>query len=291
MTGQLSLGHSVRRFARSRIVRTFLRHRVGLVGLGIVTLFSLAAIFAPLLAPHDPLEQRIATARLEPPSAEYPLGTDELGRDLLSRLIYGARISMRIGLIAEGIALSIGIVLGSLAGYLGGWVDNLIMRLTDVFFAIPSLLFLIVVVFIFDANATTIFVALGLISWPSEARLMRSEVLRLRGREFVTAAEALGSPKGRVIVRHILPNALASMVVLGSLGVAGAILSEATLSFLGLGIQQPVPSWGTMINQGQEYIFTAWWYSVFPGLTIMLVVLGFNFVGDALRDALAVEER
>lgn len=267
-----------------------MRHRLGMIGLVIVIAFSAAALFAPQLAPHDPLQQRIATARLEAPSAEYPLGTDELGRDILSRLVYGARISMRIGLIAEGIALVIGMTLGSLAGYLGGWVDNLIMRLTDIFFAIPSLLFLIVVVAIMDATATTIFVALGVISWPSEARLMRAEVLRLREREYVTAARAVGMRNWRIIVRHIMPNAVASLIVVGSLGVAGAILAEATLSFLGLGIQQPVPSWGTMINQGQEYIFSAWWYSVFPGLTIMLAVLGFNFVGDALRDALAVEE-
>lgn len=275
----------------NRFWRAFFRHKLGLLGLIILVLFGLAAIFAPWVAPHDPLTQRIATARLEAPSLEHPLGTDELGRDILSRLIYGARVSLYIGLVAEGVALAIGIVLGSLAGYLGGWVDDLIMRLTDIFFAIPSLLFLIVVVFLFDSSASTIFIALGLISWPSEARLMRSEVLRLRDREFVTAAGALGGRSWRVIARHILPNALASMIVIGTLGIAGAILSEATLSFLGLGIQQPIPSWGTMINQGQEYIFSAWWYSVFPGLTIMLVVLALNFVGDALRDALAVEER
>ena len=275
----------------NRFWRAFFRHKLGLLGLILLVLFGLAAIFAPWVAPHDPLTQRIATARLEAPSLEHPLGTDELGRDILSRLIYGARVSLYIGLVAEGVALAIGILLGSMAGYLGGWVDDLIMRLTDIFFAIPSLLFLIVVVFLFDSSASTIFIALGLISWPSEARLMRSEVLRLRDREFVTAAGALGGRSWRVIARHILPNALASMIVIGTLGIAGAILSEATLSFLGLGIQQPIPSWGTMINQGQEYIFSAWWYSVFPGLTIMLVVLALNFVGDALRDALAVEER
>jgi peptide/nickel transport system permease protein len=285
------LTQTTRAWRKNRFLSAFFRHKLGVVGLVILFLFVVAAIFAPVLAPHDPLEQHIATARLEAPSAEHPLGTDELGRDILSRLIYGARISLYIGLLAEGVALLIGIVLGSLAGYLGGWVDDLIMRLTDIFFAVPSLLFLIVVVFLFDSSASTIFLALGLISWPSEARLMRSEVLRLRDREFVSAAGALGGRSWRVILRHILPNALSSMIVIGTLGIAGAILSEATLSFLGLGIQQPVPSWGTMINQGQEYIFSAWWYSVFPGLTIMLVVLALNFVGDALRDALAVEER
>ncbi|HZJ10007.1 MAG TPA: ABC transporter permease [Trueperaceae bacterium] len=277
-------------FFASRRVRSFTRHRLGLLGLFIVVLFTLVAIFAPQIAPYDPADQRIATARLEPPSLEFLMGTDELGRDLFSRIVYGARISMRIGLIAEGIALVIGIVLGAAAGFFGGAVDNLIMRVTDVFFAIPGLLFLIVVVAIFGSGATTIFLALGLISWPSEARVMRSEVLRIRDREYVTAARALGLRDVGIIAKHILPNSLASMIVIGSLGVAGAILSEATLSFLGLGIQEPLASWGTMINRGQQYIFSAWWYSVFPGAVIMLVVLGFNFLGDAVRDALAVED-
>ncbi len=281
---------ALRNLWTSRRARAFRRHRLGLLGLGIVVLFTLVAIFAPYLAPYDPTSQRIATARLEPPSAEFWFGTDELGRDLFSRIVYGARISMRIGLIAEGIALTLGIVLGAIAGYFGGAVDNLIMRVADIFFAIPGLLFLIVVVAIFGTGASVIFLALGLISWPGEARLMRSEVLRLRGQEYVTAARALGLRDVGIIVRHVLPNALASMIVVGSLGVAGAILSEATLSFLGLGIQEPLASWGTMINRGQQYIFSAWWYSVFPGAVIMLVVLGFNFLGDAVRDALALEE-
>jgi ABC-type dipeptide/oligopeptide/nickel transport system permease subunit len=275
---------------RSRKMRAFARHRLGLLGLAIVTTFTLVAIFAPWIAPYSPTEQRIATARLVPPSSEHLMGTDELGRDLFSRIVYGARISMRIGLIAEGIALTIGIRLGATAGFLGGWVDNLIMRVTDVFFAIPSLLFLIVVVAIFDSSATTIFLALGLIAWPSEARMMRSEVLRIREREYVTAARALGLRDVGIVARHILPNSIASMIVIGSLGVAGAILAEATLSFLGLGIQEPIASWGTMINRGQQFVFTAWWYSVFPGAVIMLVVLGFNFLGDAVRDALAGDE-
>ena len=281
---------SVGGWRRSRRLRAFARHRLGLVGLVIVVVFTLVAILAPQIAPHDPTAQRIATARLVPPSAEFWFGTDELGHDLFSRIVYGARISMRIGLIAEGIALLVGITLGAMAGFFGGWVDNLIMRVTDVFFAIPGLLFLIVIVAIFGSGATTIFLALGLISWPGEARVMRSEVLRVRQNEYVTAARALGLRDVGVILRHVMPNALASMIVIGSLGVAGAILSEATLSFLGLGIQEPLASWGTMINRGQQFIFNAWWYSVFPGAVIMLVVLGFNFLGDAMRDALAVEE-
>lgn len=281
---------SVSELWNSRRFRAFRRHRLGLAGLGIVLIFTFAAIFAPYIAPHDPVTQRIATARLVPPGAEHWFGTDELGRDLFSRIVWGARISMRIGLIAEGIALLIGIVLGAAAGYFGGAIDNVIMRVADVFFAIPGLLFLIVVVAIFGSSATVIFLALGLISWPGEARLMRSEVMRVRSQEYVSAAHALGLRNFGIILKHVLPNALASMIVVGSLGVAGAILSEATLSFLGLGIQEPLSSWGTMINRGQNYIFNAWWYSVFPGAVIMLVVLGFNFLGDAVRDALALEE-
>ncbi|MBO2519665.1 MAG: ABC transporter permease [Firmicutes bacterium] len=270
----------------ARFWRTFRRHRLGLVGLVIVGTMVLAAVGAPYLAPADPLAQDILRARLQPPSAAHPLGTDELGRDLLSRLIYGARISLTIGLLAEGTALLIGSVIGALAGFLGGRVDDLLMRITEIFMAIPSLLFLIAVVAILEPNVVTIALALGVIGWPSEARVMRSQVLAVKNLEYVTAAHALGLRPYQVLLRHILPNALSPMIVVGTLGIAGAILTEATLSFLGLGIQQPIPSWGTMVYTGQNYIFTAWWYAVFPGLAIMLTVLGFNFVGDALRDAL-----
>lgn len=290
MSATVSSAGPARGASRFRRLRAFSRHRLGLVGLVIILVFTLIAFFAPQIAPYDPTTQRIATARLVPPGGEFWFGTDELGRDLFSRIVYGARISMRIGIIAEGIALLVGITLGAAAGFFGGWIDNLVMRIADVFFAIPGLLFLIVVVAIFGSSATTIFLALGLISWPGEARVMRSEVLRVREREYVVAAKALGLRDFGIILRHVMPNALASMIVIGSLGVAGAILSEATLSFLGLGIQEPLASWGTMINRGQQYIFNAWWYSVFPGAVIMIVVLGFNFLGDAVRDALAVEE-
>ncbi len=269
-----------------RFWAAFWRNRIGMLGLAIVVILALAAIFAPIISPHDPIAQDISGAHLVPPSQEYPLGTDELGRDILSRLIYGARISLRIGIIAEGLALIIGMTVGAIAGYFGGRIDDLLMRITDVFFAIPSLLFLIVVVAIVEPSVTNIFLALGVISWPSEARLMRSQVLALKELDYVTAAKALGVPTPRIILHHILPNGLAPMIVLGTLDTAGAILREATLSFLGLGIQQPIPSWGTMVNSGQNYIFSAWWYAIFPGLAIMITVLGFNFLGDALRDAL-----
>ncbi len=270
---------------RARFWRAFRRNRVALVGLVIVVMISLSALFASILAPYDPIEPHYA-ARLQPPSAEFLLGTDELGRDLLSRLLYGARISLIIGLVAESTAITLGIIVGSLAGWYGGWIDDLIMRITDVFFAIPGLMFLIVWVTIFDPSPVSIFLALGLISWPSNARMMRGQVLALKNLDYVTAAHSLGASTGHILLRHVLPNAIAPMIVLGSLGIAGVILSESILSFLGLGIQIPTPSWGTMVDTSRTYITTAWWYGIFPGLVIMLTVLGFNFLGDGLRDAL-----
>jgi ABC-type dipeptide/oligopeptide/nickel transport system permease subunit len=271
---------------RARFWIAFRRNRVAMFGLLMVILLGLGAIFAPNIAPYDPIEPHY-TARLAPPNAEFFLGTDELGRDLFSRLLYGARISLVIGFIAQGVALAIGMMLGLVAGWYGGWIDDLIMRITDVFFAIPGLLFLIVWVTIFEPGPISIFLALGLIGWPGEARMMRSQVLGIKELDYVLAARALGAQPWRIMLRHILPNALAPMIVLATLGIAGVILSEATLSFLGLGIQIPTPSWGTMVQFGKNYLPTGqWWYAVIPGLTIMITVLGFNFLGDGLRDAL-----
>ena len=268
-----------------RFVASFRRNRIALLGLVIVVLMALGAIFAPVLAPYDPLEPDY-TAIQSPPSPAHPLGTDELGRDLLSRLLYGARISLTIGFIGEGVSITIGMFLGAISGWYGGWIDDIVMRVTDMFFAIPSLMFLIVVVSIVEPGPVTIFMALGIIGWPSEARMMRSQVLSIKEMDYIMAARAMGASTSRILFLHVLPNALAPMIVLGTLGVAGVILAEAILSFLGLGIQIPIPSWGTMVNTGQNYIFTAWWYAIFPGLAIMLTVLGFNFLGDGLRDAL-----
>ncbi len=270
---------------RRRFWRAFRRNRVALLGLILVILICLSAIFADVLAPYDPIEPHY-TARLQAPSAEFPLGSDELGRDLLSRLLYGARISLVIGFVAQSVAITTGIIIGMISGWYGGLIDDLLMRIADVFFAIPGLMFLIVWVTIFDPNPVSIFLALGLISWPSNARMMRSQVLHLKELDYVLAARSLGASTPRILIQHILPNAIAPMIVLASLGVAGVILSESILSFLGLGIQIPTPSWGTMVNSSRGYITTAWWYGVFPGLIIMLTVLGFNFLGDGLRDAL-----
>ncbi len=270
---------------RTRFWRAFRRNRVAVFGMVIVVIIAFSAIFADVIAPYDPVEPHYA-ARLTPPSAQFLLGTDELGRDLLSRLIYGARISLVIGLIAQTVAVGIGTTVGALAGWYGGWIDDVIMRITDVFFAIPGLMFLIVWVTIFEPGPVSIFLALGLISWPSDARMMRSQVLAIKELDYVTAAKSLGATTPQILIRHILPNAIAPMIVLASLGIAGVILSEAILSFLGLGIQIPTPSWGTMVDASRTYITTAWWYGIFPGMIIMLTVLGFNFLGDGLRDAL-----
>lgn len=268
-----------------RVLRAFRRNRVAMIGLAIVILLILGAVFADAISPYNPIEPHYSD-RLKPPDSRYLLGTDELGRDLLSRLLHGARISLVIGFVAQAVSISIGMFLGAVSGWLGGWLDDLIMRLADIFFAIPGLMFLIVWVTIFEPNPISIFLALGLISWPGTARLMRSQVLAQKEMDYVMAARAIGASSARILITHILPNAIAPMIVVATLGIAGAILSESILSFLGLGIQIPTPSWGTMVDSGRNYITTAWWYSIFPGLTIMLTVLGFNFLGDGLRDAL-----
>ncbi len=270
---------------RARFWRAFRRNRVAMLGLLIVVLMAVGALLAPAVAPYDPTAPHY-TSRLKPPSAEFILGTDELGRDLFTRLLYGARISLVIGLIAQTVSIGIGLTVGAVAGWCGGWIDDLLMRITDIFIAIPGLMFLIVWVTIFDPGPVSIFLALGLISWPGNARMMRGQVLSIKEVDYVLSARALGASSARILITHIMPNAIAPMIVLASLGVAGVILSEAILSFLGLGIQIPTPSWGTMVNSSRTYITTAWWYSVFPGITIMLTVLGFNFLGDGLRDAL-----
>jgi len=286
---------------RKRFMRAFLRNRIAIVGLVIVVIMIMGALFAPWIAPHDPNEIR-PLDRLVPPTGEFPLGTDNFGRDIFSRLLYGAQVSLVIAFVAQSVAISIGITLGMLAGWFGGWVDDVIMRITDGFLAIPGLMFLIVWVAVIDPETIpffsvfsalglsptqiSIFFALGLIGWPVDARMMRSQVLAIKELEYVVAARAMGASNIRIMVQHLLPNAVAPSIVLASLGIAGAILAESTLSFLGLGVQIPNPSWGTMIDEGRNYFTNAWWYAIFPGLAIMVTVLGFNFVGDGLRDAL-----
>lgn len=270
---------------RSRFWVSFRRNRIAILGLIIVCLMGTGALLADVIAPYNPIEPHYSD-RLVPPGSRYFLGTDELGRDIFSRLLYGARISLVIGFVAQGVSLTIGITFGLLAGWFGGLVDDLISRLTEITWSIPGLMFLIVVVTIFEPNAISIFMALGIIAWPGASRLMRSQVLTIKNMEYVIAAQAMGASTRRILLRHLLPNAIAPMIVIATLGIAGAILTESTLSFLGLGVKIPNPSWGTMIDVGRDYTTTAWWYAIFPGLSIMLTVLGFNFVGDGLRDAL-----
>lgn len=271
---------------QNRGIRAFMRNKIAVVGAIIIAIMTFAAIAGPLIAPYDPNVIN-ASARLQPPGTEYFLGTDEYGRDIFSRLLYGARISLEVAFIAQTISVIVGVVMGLVSGWYGGLVDDIIMRLTDALFALPSLIFLIVWVSILqEPSKQSIFVALGIIGWASIARMMRSQVLTLKEREYVLAAQAMGASATRIMFNHILPNGIAPVIVLATLGIAGVILTESGLSFLGLGVQIPNPSWGSMIDTGRNFTTSAWWYAIFPGLAIMLTVLGFNFIGDGLRDAL-----
>jgi peptide/nickel transport system permease protein len=261
------------------------RNRAALAGLAIVGLLVFAAIFAPFIAPDNPYIVSL-DARLLPPGGEHVLGTDELGRDILSRLIYGARVALWVGIVTVLLSGTIGITGGLVAGYLGGYWDAIIMRLVDVFLAFPVIILAIAIVAVRGPGLTNVLIALGLVYWTSYARVARGTVLLLREEEYTWAARTLGASPVRIMVRHLLPNALAPMIVLASLGMGNAILAEAALSFLGLGIQPPEASWGSMLNFGMQFLRDASFLSTFPGLAIFVTVLGFNLLGDGLRDAL-----
>jgi ABC-type dipeptide/oligopeptide/nickel transport system permease subunit len=270
--------------------RRLRRNRLAMLGLGTVSGFAAIALAAPLVAPHDPIAQVLSDA-IAPPSGLYPLGTDNFGRDILSRLIYGARISLFIGFMSQALAVSIGVTLGALAGYFRGWVDDAVLWLVNVVWAFPFLLFAIALVAALGPSIRNVFIAVGLASWVGIARVVRGQFISLKEKEYVEAARALGFSSGRIIFRHILPNTLAPIIVLVTLGFANAIIVEAGLSFLGLGVQPPAPSWGQMIYTGYGYIVSGlgWWMAIFPGLAIMLAVLAFNLLGDGLRDALDIK--
>lgn len=270
----------------SRIIwRRFRRNKLA-VGGGILVLFLfIIAFLAPLLSPYDPGEINVKNILLSPSKAHL-LGTDELGRDILSRMIWASRISLKVGFVAMGIAILIGIILGALAGYYGGRIDNLIMRFVDIMLCFPTFFLILAVIAILEPSITNIMVVIGITSWPGIARLLRAEFLSLKEREFVAAARALGASDRRIIFRHILPNALAPVVVAATLGVAGAILTESALSFLGIGVQPPTPSWGNILTSGKAYIDLAWWLSLFPGIAILITVLGYTLLGEGLKDAL-----
>jgi peptide/nickel transport system permease protein len=255
------------------------------LGLTLVVLTVAAALLGPVLTGHDPSVQTLAL-RLEGPSAEHLLGLDELGRDVWSRLLAGARISLMVGLVVVGVSASIGLIVGAVAGYVGGIADEVISRIIDVLLAFPGILLAIALVAVLGPSLTNVVLALTAIGWVGYARLVRGQVLKARELEFVQAARALGARPARLLARHIIPTAIPALVVQATLGMAGAILAEAALSFLGLGVQPPTPSWGTMINGGRVHLIDAPHLTVFPGLAIALLVLGFNFLGDGLRDRL-----
>jgi peptide/nickel transport system permease protein len=263
----------------------------GIAGVVIVTVFVATAIFAPVLATHDPNQGNLLM-RFQPPmwAQQQPtghlLGTDQLGRDLFSRIVYGTRVSLIVGLATMVIAAAVGIILGLVSGYLGGWPEVAIMRLVDAIIAIPNLLLYLTMIGVFGPNLLVLIAVLGLLGWTTYARVVRGEVLVIKEREHVAAARALGQADLLIVVRHILPHAMASVVILGTLQIATTIVTESGLSFLGLGVQPPTVTWGRMLADGRNYVATAWWIATFPGVAISIAVLGFIFLGDWLRDVL-----
>ena len=267
-------------------VKTLVRqNKLAVFSAVVIVLILLAAVFAPLVAPYDHLEQSL-TDRLAHPSMEHWLGQDELGRDVLSRIIFGARISLTIGLVPTLISMGIGTMLGMCAGFYGGKIDFVIMRLADIMLAFPSLLLAMVVMYTMGGGLINIFIALSLINWASTARVVRSQTLSLKEKEYVEAARSIGVRKRTIMFRHILPNCLPTLIVLFTLNIPSAILSEASLSFLGIGAQPPSASWGLMVSRGKKYLFSEPWLCIAPSVAIMIVVLAFNFLGDGLRDVL-----
>jgi peptide/nickel transport system permease protein len=268
-----------------RALRKLKSNRAAVGGTVVILVLVVAAVFAPLLAPYNPYTVTLET-RLQPPGAAHFLGTDELGRDILSRLLYGARVSLWVGIVTVALAGLIGVAGGLVAGYLGGYWDAVIMRLVDVFLAFPVIVLAIAIVAVRGPGLTNVLIALALVYWTTYARVARSVVLILREEEYTWAARTLGASAARIMVRHLLPNAIAPLVVLASLGMGNAIVAEAALSFLGLGIQPPEASWGSMLNVGMGFLRDASFLSIMPGLAIFVTVLGFNLLGDGLRDAL-----
>ncbi|MBA3943361.1 MAG: ABC transporter permease [Herpetosiphonaceae bacterium] len=269
---------------RRRIGQSF-RQPAVVAGIIVLVVFALAALFAPLLSPSDPLVQQVING-LQPPSASHLMGTDKLGRDIFSRMLYGTRISLLVGVGVVAIAAGLGTLLGLVAGYAGGLADELVMRITDIFFAFPALILAMAIAAALGPNLRNALIAIAAVTWPVYARLIRGQVLSLKEREFVLAARSIGVPRWRIILRHLLPNALAPLLVQSTFDLGAAITAVAGLSFIGFGAQPPTPEWGVMISEGRNYLATQWWLATFPALGILLVVAGFNLLGDGLRDAL-----
>lgn len=267
------------------LFRRVIRNRLALLGLVLVLLNLGMVLFAPMVSPYDPFQMSLSE-RHGAPSAKHLLGTDFFGRDILSRIIHGSRISFLLGISVVSVSLAVGTVLGLVAGYFGGWVDALIMRITDIFLTFPSILFAMAIMAVRGAGFSNVVIALVITTWTGFTRLVRAEVLSLKSREYIQAAESIGARTGRILFLHLLPNVMAPIIVQASMGMAAPILTEAALSFLGLGMPADVPSWGLMLSVDRDFIDTAWWSVTFPGLAIALTVLGFNLLGDGLRDAL-----
>jgi peptide/nickel transport system permease protein len=262
-----------------------LRSPLAVTGLVLLAIVAILALLAPILPIPNPLAQTLSQ-RLRPPSLAHPLGTDQLGRDILSRLIFGARISLMIGLVVVGTAGTVGTTVGLIAGYVGGLADEVLMRVTDVFFAFPPLILAMAIAGALGPTLTNAMIAIAVVSWPVYARLVRGEVLTLKEREYVQAARSVGVPTSRLLWRHLLPNAMAPILVTATFDMGNAILASAGLSFIGFGARPPTPEWGVMISEGRQYISTQGWLPLFPGIAILLVVTAFNLLGDGLRDAL-----
>jgi peptide/nickel transport system permease protein len=263
----------------------FKKNKRAMVGLWMVLVFIVVAIFAPLIAPYDPIEQNMQIM-LEKPSLKHPFGTDEFGRDLLSRIIYGAQISLAIGTVGVLIAVIFGVALGTIAGYFGGWIDNIIMRIMDIFMAFPSFLLALAIVSVLGPGMVNVMIAIGIFSIPNFSRIARSSVISIKNKEFIEATRAMGGTDTRIIIKHLIPNSISPIIVLSTMRIATAIITAAGLSFLGMGAQPPTPEWGAMLSTGREYLRVAPHVSTIPGLAIMFLVLGFNMLGDGLRDAL-----
>ncbi len=265
--------------------KRFLRDKLAMSGLIIVLIFFILSIGAPLITPHDPNAIDVSNI-LAGPSLKHPFGTDELGRDLCSRMLFGAGISLKVGFVAVGISTLIGVILGALAGYFGGLVDGIIMRLVDIMLCFPSFFLILAVIAFLEPSIFNIMAVIGLTSWMGITRLVRAEFLTLKERDFVLAERAMGASHSRIIFKHILPNALTPVLVAATLGVASAVLTESALSFLGIGVQPPTPSWGNILTQGKNVLGVAWWMSFFPGMAILITVLGYNLLGEGIRDAI-----
>ena len=266
-----------------KFLRRITKHNLALVGLIILVPMFFCAVLAPLISSHNPVEPDLKNILIGP-TWSHPFGTDTLGRDVFSRVIYGSRISLLVGFVSVGIATLIGIMIGAVSGYTGGILDELIMRFVDLMMCFPTFFLILAVIALLEPSIWNIMIVIGLTNWMGIARLVRAEILSIKNKEYVLAAKAMGLPKRRIIFGHVLPNALSPVYVVATLGIGGAILTESALSFLGIGVQPPTPSWGNILTQAKDNIEVAWWLSLYPGLAIFLTVMGYNLLGEGLRD-------